>query len=113
MYAGLSVIGGSALNYPQAEPNNVPLWAFGLSLVLLGITLLALSQHMDRRQDKKSSFLEESLHNNPVSVDQDGALLPTGAAAADLEIPETRSKVSNSHMAMGICLAAGLCGSMW
>ena len=113
MYAGLSVIGGSALNYPQAEPNNVPLWAFGLSLVLLGITLLALSQHMDRRQDKQSSFLEESIHNNPVSVDQDGALLPTGAAAADLEIPETRNKVSNSHMAMTICLAAGLCGSMW
>jgi len=114
MYAGLTVIGGSALNYPQAEPNNVPLWACGLALVLLGITLLATSQLMDHRQDKQSSFLlDESKHNNPISVDQDGALLPTGASAADLEIPETQNKVSNSHMAMGICLAAGLCGSMW
>jgi len=112
MYAGLTVIGGSALNYPQSTPNNVPLWTCGLVLVLVGIVLLALSQHLDHRPDKRSSFLEEATRGK---LEADGALLPAAdAAAADLELPEGEAdKLSKSHTAMVICLCAGLCGSMW
>lgn len=47
MYAGVALLFGSILNYIQVAPGSTLLWALGLALVFIGVSLLAVISTLD------------------------------------------------------------------
>eukprot|EP00656_Telonema_subtile_P041972 TRINITY_DN4733_c0_g1_i3.p1 TRINITY_DN4733_c0_g1~~TRINITY_DN4733_c0_g1_i3.p1 ORF type:complete len:314 (-),score=63.90 TRINITY_DN4733_c0_g1_i3:161-1102(-) len=99
IYAGVTVVGGSALNYMQAQPARVPYWVVGQALVLLAVLQLSTMQKLDQHRAGEHRLLTGEEEGEETK-----------------EWPEPKlsdQQAKTTRTALVVCLCAGLCGSLW
>lgn len=105
IYAGVSLTGGSLLNYAQSKPSHVGWWAAGQGLVMAGVMLLALMQKMDEARAHESSEEQNS---------QSAGYEPLEPVAPE-SVPALwgQSQVHSTKVAVLLCVVAGCSASLW